>query len=133
VAFGVIAAVLGAMTVHRGWDDKRARMRSVGVALDLAAVPATDRLLSIDAAGYRYWTGRGGVVLVNDPLDTVQQVADAYDLRWLVLERGDTVPAAEAVLAGERPWWIGPPILEREDVGVYPLCRSVEDPRCVPS
>ena len=37
-----------------------------------------------------------GVVLVNDPLDTVEQVARAYDIRWLVLEPNDTVAAAKA-------------------------------------
>ena len=37
----------------------------------------------------KYWTGHGGVVLVNDPLDTIHEVARAYDIRWLVLDRGD--------------------------------------------
>ena len=51
--------------------DRRARARSTG--------PAT-----------------GGVVLVNDPLETIEEVARAYDIRWLVLNRADTV-------AGGRP------------------------------
>ena len=53
----------------------------------------SDRVMSIDASGTRYWTGHGGVVLVNDPLDTIHDVATAYDIRWLVLDRGDAVPA----------------------------------------
>ena len=52
--------------------------------------------MSIDASGTKYWTGHGGVVLVNDPIETVEEVARAYDIRWLVLEQADTVPAATA-------------------------------------
>ena len=100
-------------------------------ALDTAGASTTDRLMSIDASGYRYWSGRGGVVLVNDPLETVQEVAEAYDIRWLILERDDTVPAAESILVGhQRPGWVGPPVLETEDVGVYPVCTDAGDPRC---
>ena len=87
--------------------------------------------MSIDASGYRYWTGHPGVVLVNDPLDTVLEVAQAYDTHWLVLERADTVPAASQILIdGNRPVWVGPPILERPDVSVYPLCTKPDDTRC---
>ena len=87
--------------------------------------------MSIDASGYRYWTGHPGVVLVNDPLDTVEQVAGAYEIRWLVLERADSVPAAkEILLEDRRPAWVGPPILAASDVSVYPVCLVAGDPRC---
>ena len=103
-------------------------MQAVASALDAAGAPASDRLMSIDASGYRYWTGRGGVVLVNDPLDTVEEVARAYGIRWLILEGDDTVPAAEQILVdGQRPGWVGPPILETEDVGVYPVEPAPRD------
>ena len=131
VAFGVIAAVVGSFAVHGGWDDKRSRMQAVAGALDAAGAPISDRVMSIDASGYRYWTGHPGVVLVNDPLATVEEVARAYDIRWLVLERADTVPAAQAILLdGRRPAWVGPPILETPDVSVYPVCTAAGDPRC---
>lgn len=131
VAFTVVAAVAGSVSVHAGWDDKRQRMQAVGAALDAAGAPASDRVMSIDASGYRYWTGHPGVVLVNDPLDTVQAVARAYDIRWLVLEKADSVPAAVAILVdGQRPGWVGPPILARDDVSVYPVCIAAGDPRC---
>ena len=131
VAFGVLAAVAGSFSVHAGWDAKRQRMQAVGAALDAAGAPTTDRLMSIDAAGYRYWTGHPGVVLVNDPLDTVEAVARAYAIRWLVLERADTVPAVtEILLHGDRPAWVGPPIAARDDVSVYPVCTTPGDARC---
>ena len=89
--------------------------------------------MSIDASGYRYWTGRGGVVLVNDPLATVEAVARAYDIRWLILEPGDSVPAAaEILLDDKRPAWVGAAITTRDDVSVYPVCLEASDPRCAP-
>jgi hypothetical protein len=131
VAFGVLAAVFGTATVHAGWSAYAERMQAVGAALDAHGVPMTDRLMSIDASGYRYWTGRPGVVLVNDPLATAERVAEAYDVRWLVLDPGDSVPAAAAILEdGQRPSWVGPPILSRDDVSVYPVCTTTGDPRC---
>ena len=83
--------------------------------------------MSIDASGTRYWTGRGGVVLVNDPIETIEEVARAYDIDWLVVDRGDSVPAAEPLLRGDRPAWVGEPILltgggpDGADLGVFPL------------
>ena len=108
-------------------------MQAVAAALDTAGAPVTDRLMSIDASGYRYWTGRGGVVLVNDPIDTVASVARAYDIRWLILEKDDTVPAAKAILVdGQRPDWVGHPILSTDAVSVYPVCTMAGDTRCGP-
>jgi hypothetical protein len=133
VGFGILAAVGGSSAVHATWAAKADRMHAVAGALDAAHAPADDRLLSIDASGYKYWTGRGGVVLVNDPLDTVLHVAEAYDTRWLILERDDSVPAAAQILIdGNRPAWVGAPILAREDVSLYPVCTRPDDARCAP-
>jgi hypothetical protein len=68
--------------------------------------------MSIDASGTRYWTGLGGVVLVNDPLGTVEDVARAYGIDWLVVDRDDSVPALAPLLDGApRPGWLGSPVL----------------------
>ena len=88
--------------------------------------------MSIDAAGTTYWTGHGGVVLVNDPLDTIHEVAVAYDIRWLVLDRGDSVAAVAPILDGtEHPAWLGPPILSDgtpTKLAVYPVLSDRRDP-----
>ncbi len=131
VAFGVASAFWGSLTVHQGWDEKRQRAQAVGAALDEAGAATDDRVMSIDASGTKYWTGRGGVVLVNDPIETVEEVARAYDIRWLVLEKADSVPAVKAILVeGERPAWVGRPVLESEEVSVYPVCTTPDDARC---
>lgn len=128
LVFALGAAALGAVFVHRVWDASREKFQGVAVALERAGAGPDDRVMSIDAAGTKYWTGHGGVVLVNDPLDTVRDVARAYDVAWLVLDREDSVPAVAPVLDGAaRPAWIGDPIPARGDprrLAVFPLSTA---------
>jgi hypothetical protein len=125
LVFSVGTSVVGAAFVHGIWSDSRAKFRTVAEALDRTGAAATDRVMSIDASGTRYWSGRGGVVLVNDPLETIEDVIRAYDIRWLVLDRDDSVDAVAPILdGGLRPAWLGDPIrLEgtRQELAVYPV------------
>jgi hypothetical protein len=78
------------------------------------------------------------VVTPDDPIDTVEAVARAYQPRWLVLERADIVRALTPVLRGEgRPSWVGTPLftVPAEDGGpprleLYPVCLDAADRRC---
>jgi dolichyl-phosphate-mannose-protein mannosyltransferase len=125
LAFAAVTAFFGSLFVHQVWADSRAKFVAVGQALDQAGAPLTDRVMSIDASGTKYWTGRGGVVLVNDPIETVELVARAYDVRWLVLDGQDSVKAAGPILDDiSRPAWLGQPIELRADPNplvVYPV------------
>lgn len=141
VAFGVVTGVAGSLSVHATWDAKRQQRIAAAGALDATGAPLTDRVMSIDAAGFWYWTGRGGVVLVNDPLPTIERVARAYGIRWLALERDEAVPSVAPILAGERPAWVGPPAWTETGTdqatggrvttaGLYPVCLDATDTRC---
>jgi len=125
LAFAAVTAFFGSLFVHQVWADSRAKFVAVGRALDQAGAPLTDRVMSIDASGTKYWTGRGGVVLVNDPIETVERVARAYDVRWLVLDGQDSVKAAGPILDDiSRPAWVGQPIELRGEPNplvVYPV------------
>jgi len=125
LVFAVGAATVGSAFVHGVWADGRATFQRVASALDAARAAATDRVMSIDAAGTKYWTGRGGVVLVNDPQAVIHDVARAYDIRWLVLDRGDSVESMAPVLDGaSRPNWLGEPVFvqgQPATLGVYPV------------
>ncbi|HXI45899.1 MAG TPA: hypothetical protein VNH13_06320 [Candidatus Acidoferrales bacterium] len=133
VAIGVAA---GRPTIQR-WGDLASQRQAVARALDTLGAPASDRLFTVDAAGFRYWTGRPGVVTTNDPLPVVEAIGRAYGVRWLVLEREGVPPALGPVLAGQRPPWVGAPALTipSGDGGLprlvlYPVCFDAGDPRC---
>jgi hypothetical protein len=137
VGFTVLVAMPAALVVHGRWDRERTERRAVAAALDLAGAAPDARLMTIDAAGYRYQTGHGGVVSPNDPLDTIEEVARAYRIEWLVIERDDGVAALAPVFSGDvRPRWIGPRLIGIPGPGgetsaaIYPICVSPADPRC---
>ncbi|HET7028590.1 MAG TPA: glycosyltransferase family 39 protein [Candidatus Limnocylindrales bacterium] len=144
IAFALVVGVGGSLSVHATWSDAAFRFRQVAAALEAAGAAPDDRVMSIDASGTKYWTGHGGVVLVDDPLPAIEQVARAYDIRWLVLDRADTVAAVAPVIDGTaRPSWIGPVGLEFNDGispavgddragGLYPVCFDRGDTRCAP-
>ena len=116
LAFAAVTAFFGSLFVHAVWAESRAKFVAVAETLDRAGAPLTDRVMSIDASGTKYWTGRGGVVLVNDPIETVELVARAYDIRWLVLDGEDSVKAAAPILDDvSRPAWLGEPIVLRDE------------------
>ncbi len=125
VVFAVGAATLGSLFVHDVWADSRAKFQQVAAALAGAGAPGNDRVMSIDAAGTLYWSGHPGVVLVNDPLPVIEEVVRAYDIRWLVLDRDDSVAAVAPILDGtDQPDWLGTPILAEGDplrLAVYPV------------
>lgn len=131
------AVVFGRPVLDR-WDEIRRARIALAAELDRLAVPADDRLLSIDAAGMKYFTGRPGVVTPDDPIETIEAVARAYEIRWLVLERDDTARALAPVLLGEsRPAWIGEaaftvpsPDGGAPKLALYPVCTTEVDSRC---
>jgi len=141
----VAIALLGVGSVHGNWAASRDRSTTIATALDDARVPLTDRVMSIDAGGLKYASGRGGVVLVNDPLAAILQVAFAYDIRWVVLDRADSVASVAPILdSDQRPAWIGRPIYSERgtgvnadgtpqtySLGIFPVClNATYDPRC---
>jgi hypothetical protein len=138
VAMTMLTAPLFGIGVRASWDATRQDRIALAAELDRLGVGGEERLLTIDAAGYKYWTGRPGVVTPNDPIDTIEAVARAYDTRWLVIERNDLADALTPVLRGEaRPAWIGPPAfsIPARDGGVprlslFPTCTLPADDRC---
>lgn len=139
VLFVVATAALYAPVAQAGWDASRAPRQALAAELDRLGVAPDERLMTIDAGGFKYFTGRPGVVLPDDPIEVVHQVAVGYDIRWLVLERDGIVEALAPVLRGEsRPDWIGSAVfrIDARDGGppilaLYPVCVDGSDPRCV--
>jgi hypothetical protein len=138
VGFGAIVAVVVSIGVHGSWEAKRTQRRAIAVALQAAGATPDARVMAIDAAGINYVSGHGGVVSPNDPIDAIEDVARAYRIEWLVLERDAIVPALAPVLLGDsRPDWIGPAVytLRTADgsapvAALYPVCQGEADVRC---
>ena len=124
IGFAVLCTVAGSLAVHADWAGRQARFETIANALEAAGAKPTDRVMSIDASGTKYWTGLGGVVLVNDPIEQIEAVARAYDIDWLVLDRDEAVASVEPILDGQRPAWVGAPVMTQGDpvgLAVYPL------------
>ena len=122
VAFAIVCAVAGSLAVHATWDGRRERSLAVASTLEAAGAPISDRVMSIDAASTKYWSGRGGVVLPNDPLEAIREVAAAYQIDWVVLDRRESVPAAGPILDGDVPSWLGTPLSTGvAGLAVYPV------------
>ncbi|HEX5148113.1 MAG TPA: hypothetical protein VFW02_03450, partial [Candidatus Limnocylindrales bacterium] len=138
VGLVVASAALYAPVAQASWNANRVPRVALAGELDRLGVPGTDRLMTIDAAGFKYFTGRPGVVSPDESLDTIREVADAYDIRWLVVERAATVEALYPVLADDRrPDWIGPAAFTvpsadggPPSLALYPVCFLPVDSRC---
>ena len=138
VGIVVASAAIFTPAVEQGWDSSRQPRIALAAKLVQLNVPASDRILSIDAGGIKYWTGHPGVVTPDDPIEVIESVARAYGTRWLVLERDEAARAMGPVLAGTRPSWIGAPVftVPAADGGLprlalYPVCTTLGDTRCV--
>jgi hypothetical protein len=128
------------------WNTDRDARVAAAQALDAVGAPQTDLLLSADPGGFKYFTGRGGVVTPNDSLEVIRQVAADYGIRWLVLERAHLVgPMFPVIESKARPAWIGAPIFTLPYSGprtgdaaadsapamaIYPVCTRSDDVRC---
>jgi len=114
--------------------------------MDRLGIGPDERVMSGDTAGFKYFTGRGGVVTVSDPVDVIGRVGQAYGVRWMILERTHIVDTLAPVLKGTlRPAWLGPPAWTLDetpkhdaedtypDIALYPVCAEAGDPRCGPT
>jgi hypothetical protein len=139
------AAAFTALTFPK-WNADRDQMLAAGRALDAAGAPPSDLVVSVDPAGYKYFTGHGGVITPNDSLDVTREVAVDHGIRWLVLERARIVaPLAPVIESTVRPSWLGPPIYVIPYTGprtgdpaasgapalaIYPVCVTATYARC---
>ncbi len=137
IGITLLGAAYFTTTVHATWAAARDLDQAVGAALGAHGAAPDDVVMSLDTGGIKYWTGHPGVVAPNDPIDTIESAARAYNARWLYVERSDAVAALGPILDGtQRPGWVGPPVWSvtgpgaTTDAGLYPICLSPADPRC---
>ena len=142
-AWGIVLLVLGTAvffgrSVESAWDAQRQSRIALAGELETLGVPPADRLLSIDSSGFKYWTGHPGVVTPDDPIETLEAVARAYDVRWLVLEKDGAARSLAPILTGTlKVPWIGPAVFSVPDraggpprLALYAVCTRDGDTRC---
>jgi hypothetical protein len=147
----VLTMLVGAwfsFTTRAVWAAERDVKVAAGAALTAAGAAPGDVVMSLDTGGVRYWTGHPGVVAPADPISTIERVARAYDARWLLVEKKDTVAALAPLLTESEPHpsWIGPSVWRQpagvpaagrgtagwagSDAALFPICLDGADPRC---
>ncbi|MCC6619007.1 MAG: hypothetical protein IT341_08205, partial [Chloroflexi bacterium] len=132
VVVGVLAAVLlsviGSATLYGGWERSRVRHEQAAAFLRLVASP-DDVFMASDPASLYPLTGLRGVAGSFDPFGVLEQIVDAYDVRWVVvLSPGDGQPdplslwngAAGVDSEGQHPSFLpAQPAFEGDDVRVF--------------
>ena len=148
VGMTMLVGVWFSFTTRSVWAGERDLKVGAGAALTAAGAGPGDVVMSLDTGGVKYWTGHSGVVAPADPIGTIETVARAYDARWLLVEKKDTVAALAPLLvdATPEPSWIGPSVW-RDPIGMpavdpsvsgwtgseaalFPICLSADDARC---
>ena len=129
------------------WTEVRSTQAELATAVDTDGAPS-DVVMSADSGAYRYLSGHPGVVTPYDDLATIEDAMRAYNVRWLVLERDQIVPALEPVLAGAvKPDWLSRPVAIVDgqpaalattgpaqgavpDGALFAVCLTAGDTRC---
>ncbi len=143
VAMTMAIGTYFSFTTRASWSEERDIKVGAGQALAAAGAPTTDIVMSLDTGGIRYWTGHPGVVAPDDPIATIERVARAYGVRWLLVDRRDLVEALYPIIRDDtRPGWVGPAVWRHSppatagsaqtavDAALYPVCVDAGDPRC---
>ena len=92
VAGAVVLSVIGSAILFQQWDRSRVRDEQVAAFLRANAEP-DDVFMASDPASIYPLTGNPGVAAPFDPFRVIEQVVDAYDVRWVVvLSPGDGEP-----------------------------------------
>ncbi len=141
----LFGAIMGTLTTVGQWQAVRAPQLAVTRAF--ADIAGTDLVMSADPGAVRWLTGHGGIVTPNDTLPVIEQALRDYDVRWLLLERAQIVPALAPILTGdEHPTWLSSPVATSTDRAsaagagrasvpvpgavLYAVCLAPTDTRC---
>ena len=100
VAVAVVGAVVYSSATFGQWQRCARHAAAARRSGRYRAAPRQMSSCPPIRARYSYLSGRPGVVTPYDDLATIEQAMRAYDVRWLVLERDQIVPALEPVLTG---------------------------------
>ena len=123
-----VLSLIGSAILFQQWDRSRVRDEQVAAFLRANAEP-DDVFMASDPASIYPLTGNQGVAAPFDPFRVIEQVVDAYDVRWVVvLSPGDGEPdplnmwdgASGTDSEGTHPSFLpDQPAFEGDDVRVF--------------
>jgi 4-amino-4-deoxy-L-arabinose transferase-like glycosyltransferase len=132
VVGAIVLSVVGSTSLVIGWNADRARLDEATTFLE--SVDSDDVVMYVDPPAVTLATGLRSVAPPFDPYPVIGDVIDAYDVRWVVLERSDG--ASEDVLGlwtgsaavdtdGNRATFLQPaPAFETERVRIFATAES---------
>lgn len=141
-----LGALTGTITTVNQWRSVSSAQQAVIGPLE--AADDSERVMAADPGAVRYLSGHGGIVTPNDNLAVIEQAMRDYDVRWLLLERKQIVPALAPILTGEQhPPWLSPAVAITygtegpgasatggntpiPSAALYAVCFSSADTRC---
>jgi hypothetical protein len=129
IAGAVVLSVVGSAILYRQWDRSRVRDEQAAAFLRANAEPS-DVVMASDPASIYPLTGNPGVAAPFDPYRVIEQVVDAYDVRWVIVLRpedpGEVDPlglwngAAAVDSRGEHPSFLpAEPAFEGDDLRIF--------------
>jgi 4-amino-4-deoxy-L-arabinose transferase-like glycosyltransferase len=143
VVIAIVAGGVQTLATTAQWHQARELDDQMVAAL--SGTPQSDVVMSADPGAVWYLSGHPGVVTPADSLPIVEETMRSYDVRWLILDRANIMPAFVPILTGEiHPAWLSRPVAvisgQPADSGaageampqgaVYAVCLTPGDARC---
>lgn len=125
VVFGLALAVYAlALSITIGARGMTSASPPALYAALKTALPAEARVMINDPAQLYYFTGLGGVVLPNEPPDTILEIARRYEIGYVLLEGEAATPSALWPVYESLPDWLVPVALEADGAQLYAIAYS---------
>ena len=138
VAGAVVVSVAGSAMLHQRWESSRVRDEAAA-AFFVERGLTDDVVMHGDPLTLHQISGNPAVAPPYDPYPVIQRVAEAYDVRWLVITLGDESTrdplglweGGESVdREGNRATWLADePAFEADGVRIYEVVpRTIGSP-----
>ncbi|MBA2264358.1 MAG: glycosyltransferase family 39 protein, partial [Chloroflexi bacterium] len=117
VVGAVVLSLAGSLALLLEWRGGRERLETA--AGWLAATDARDVVMYVDPPSLNLRTGNPTIAPPFDPPAVIGQVAEAYGVRWVVVERLPEAAQDPLALWDGAPWLAEQPALDTDRVRIY--------------
>lgn len=118
LAGAVLLSLIGSAALVAQWERDRAKVETAAGFL-AAEATRSDVVMYVDPPSLNLLTGNPVVAPPYDPLPVVRQAAEAYGVRWIVVERASGASRDALGLWDGADWLTSEPVFEDGDVRIY--------------